>query len=129
MHSLCATFAPFVVTTITSQSSPITALLRRRAALLLLVARHCFLPALSGLAKRAHAGSRLSGARPALLFLYRPRARRTRVRIATVFEKRFCVRDMILEDEITARVFCEFLNKHSGKTMKDIGELDVTFLA
>lgn len=49
--------------------------------------------------------------------------------ISTVFEKRYYVREMILSDEITTRLFCEFLNKHSGKTIKEIGELDVGFLS
>jgi len=38
------------------------------------------------------------------------------------------VREMILTDEIVTKLFCEFLNKHSGKTIKEIGELDVEFL-
>jgi hypothetical protein len=53
---------------------------------------------------------------------------RTRARISTVFEKRYYVREMILPDEITTQVFCEFLNGHAGKTIKEIGELDVEFL-
>lgn len=54
---------------------------------------------------------------------------RTCLSISTVFEKHSHVREMILWDEITAKLFCEFLNRHSGKTIKEIGELDVTFLS
>jgi hypothetical protein len=38
------------------------------------------------------------------------------------------VREITLPDEITTRVFCEFLNGHLGKTIREIGELDVEFL-
>ena len=53
---------------------------------------------------------------------------RTRLTISTTFETRQYVREMILTDEIVTKLFCEFLNKHSGKTIKEIGELDVEFL-
>ena len=53
---------------------------------------------------------------------------RTRLSISTIFQKRRYVREMIIPDEITTKLFCEFLNKHSGKTIKEIGELDVEFL-
>ena len=53
---------------------------------------------------------------------------RTRLSISTTFEKRCYMREMILTDEIVTKLFCEFLNKHSGKTIKEIGELDVEFL-
>jgi len=53
---------------------------------------------------------------------------RTRLSISTIYGKRHYLREMTLPDEITTKLFCEFLNKHSGKTIKEIGELDVEFL-
>jgi hypothetical protein len=51
-----------------------------------------------------------------------------RVDISTLFEKKYYVRQLLWGDEISARVFCDFLNKHQGKTIKNIGEIDATFL-
>jgi len=52
----------------------------------------------------------------------------THVRIATKFEGLYYVRDLTLTDEVTTIAFCEFLNRHAGETIQEIGELDVKFL-
>ena len=51
----------------------------------------------------------------------------TRVRILTFFQGTLYMRELFVGDEIFARVFCEFLNRQKGKTLRDIGEMDVTF--
>ena len=51
----------------------------------------------------------------------------TRVCILTFFKGTLYVRELIVSDDIFARVFCEFLNRQKGKTIRDIGEMDVTF--
>jgi len=52
----------------------------------------------------------------------------TPVTLLTRFEKQNYIREISFSDKIMARVFCEFLNKHAGKNIGEISELDVTFL-
>lgn len=51
----------------------------------------------------------------------------TRVRILTFFQGSLFVRELFVSDDIFARVFCEFLNRQKGRTIREIGEMDVTF--
>jgi len=50
------------------------------------------------------------------------------IRILTAFERLVYIREIVGKEETFARVFCEFLNKQQGKTICEIGEIDVTFL-
>jgi hypothetical protein len=52
-----------------------------------------------------------------------------RIRVLTEFQGILSMREIVDSEEIFARVFCSFLNKHRGKTIREIGELDVAFLA
>jgi hypothetical protein len=52
-----------------------------------------------------------------------------RIRVLTEFQGILSMREMVDSEGIFARVFCSFLNKHRGKTRREIGELDVAFLA
>jgi hypothetical protein len=54
---------------------------------------------------------------------------RVRVRILTEFQHVLSVREIDDSDEIFARVLCDFLNKHWGATIRELGEMDVAFLA
>ena len=51
-----------------------------------------------------------------------------RIRMVTDHQGFFFVREITDAEEIFARVFCEFLNRQRGKTIREIGEMDVTFL-
>lgn len=51
----------------------------------------------------------------------------TRVRIYTWLQSSLFMRELTVGDDIFARVFCEFLNRQTGKTIREIGEMDVTF--
>jgi len=55
--------------------------------------------------------------------------RHIRIRILTEFQGVLSMREIVDSEEIFAQVFCNFLNKHRGKTIGEIGELDVAFLA
>jgi hypothetical protein len=50
------------------------------------------------------------------------------IRILTAFERLVYIRQIVGKEEIFARVFCEFLNEQQGKTIREIGEIDVTLL-
>ena len=54
--------------------------------------------------------------------------RRFRIRILTEFVGILSMREIVDAEEIFALVFCGFMNKHRGKTIAEIGEMDVTFL-
>jgi hypothetical protein len=54
--------------------------------------------------------------------------RRFRIRILTEFRGILSMREILDAEEFFALVFCGFLNKHRGKTIAEIGEMDVTFL-
>jgi hypothetical protein len=49
-----------------------------------------------------------------------------RVRISTSCEGKCYLRSLLLDDPIFANVFREFIAKHQGKTIAEIGEVDVT---
>jgi hypothetical protein len=49
------------------------------------------------------------------------------VQILTSYQGVLAMREITVDDEIFARVLCEFLNKQRKKSIGEIGELDVTF--
>jgi hypothetical protein len=51
-----------------------------------------------------------------------------RIRILTEFRGILSMREIVDAEEIFARVFCDFLNRHRKATIREIGELDVSFL-
>jgi len=51
-----------------------------------------------------------------------------RIRILTEFQGNLSMREIVDAEDIFARVFCDFLNKHRRATIREIGELDVSFL-
>jgi hypothetical protein len=53
---------------------------------------------------------------------------RVRIRILTEFQGVLSMREIVDAEEVFARVFCGFLNKHRRKTIREIGEMDVGFL-
>jgi hypothetical protein len=54
--------------------------------------------------------------------------RNVRIRILTKFQEVLSMREILDAEEIFAKVFCDFLNKHWDKTIREIGEMDVSFL-
>ena len=54
--------------------------------------------------------------------------RTVRIQILTEFHGVLSMREILNAEETFARVFCHFLNKHRGKTIREIGEMDVAFL-
>lgn len=54
--------------------------------------------------------------------------RTVRIRILTEFHGILSMREIFNVEETFARVFCDFLNRHRGKTIREIGEMDVRFL-
>src|ERR1700683_18526 len=61
----------------------------------------------------------------------RPTGQHTRVHVhlLTEYQHVLSMREILDADEIFARVLCGFLNKHRGVTIREIGEIDVSFLA
>jgi hypothetical protein len=59
---------------------------------------------------------------------YRPVSGTNPIRIFTAFGGVLYIREIVGKEELFARVFCEFLNKHQDKAIREIGEIDVTFL-
>jgi hypothetical protein len=57
-----------------------------------------------------------------------PIGRTNPIRILTVFKGVTYIREIVGKDEEFAQLFCEFLNKQQGKTIREIGEMDVSFL-
>jgi hypothetical protein len=53
---------------------------------------------------------------------------RVRIRILTVFEGSLSMREIVDTEAVFARVLCDFLNKHRGRAIREIGEMDVEFL-
>jgi hypothetical protein len=53
---------------------------------------------------------------------------RVRICILTEFQHVLSMREIVDAEEFFARSFCEFLNKQRGKTIREIGEMDVAFL-
>ena len=51
-----------------------------------------------------------------------------RIRMVTHHRGFFFLREIIDAEEAFAKVFCEFLNQRRGKTIREIGEMEVTFL-
>ena len=51
-----------------------------------------------------------------------------RIRMVTDHRGFFFVREIIDAEEAFAKVFREFLNQRRGKTIREIGEMEVTFL-
>jgi hypothetical protein len=51
-----------------------------------------------------------------------------RIRIVTTFDERLFFRELNGQEEIFARIFCSFLNKNRGKTIREIGEMEAPFL-
>ena len=49
--------------------------------------------------------------------------------LATTVKDEHFVREIVLFDRLFARALCKYLNHHAGKTIQDIGRLDVTFEA
>jgi hypothetical protein len=54
---------------------------------------------------------------------------RVGIRILTTFRGDLCMREIADRDEVFAGLFCRFLNKQRGKTIREIGEMDVGFLS
>jgi hypothetical protein len=52
-----------------------------------------------------------------------------RIRILTEYQSVLSMREIADAEEVFALVFCGFLNKHRGKTIGEIGEMDVAFLS
>jgi hypothetical protein len=55
--------------------------------------------------------------------------RLVRIRILTEYQSVLSIREIADAEEVFAFVFCGFLNKHRGKTISEIGEMDVAFLS
>jgi hypothetical protein len=55
--------------------------------------------------------------------------RQIRIRVLTEFQGILSMREIVDSEEIFAQVCCNFVNKHRGKTIGEIGELDASFLA
>jgi hypothetical protein len=55
--------------------------------------------------------------------------RQIRIRILTELQGILSMREIADSGEIFAQFFCNFLNKHRGKTIGELGELDASFLA
>jgi hypothetical protein len=55
-------------------------------------------------------------------------SRLVRIRILTEFHHVLSMREIVDSEEIFAMVFCGFLNKQRGKTIREIGEMDLAFL-
>jgi hypothetical protein len=51
-----------------------------------------------------------------------------RIRILTEFRGVLWVREIPRVEGIFARVFCDFLNKHLGTTIRGIGKINASFL-
>lgn len=64
----------------------------------------------------------------AFRILTRQRDRRFRIDILTTSQGVLYMREISDVEEIFAGVFIGFLNKHWGETIREIGEMDVTFL-
>jgi hypothetical protein len=56
-----------------------------------------------------------------------PGTRSIGIRITTVFSGEYFERDLMVDDKIFATVFCEFLEKHQGRSIRMIGRMDVDF--
>jgi hypothetical protein len=51
-----------------------------------------------------------------------------KITISTRFSGETFTRRLFIQDRALATVLCEFLNRHAGKTMAEIGEMDASFL-
>jgi hypothetical protein len=58
----------------------------------------------------------------------RPRERIFRIDILTTFQGVLYMRAIVDVEDIFSGILCTFLNKQRGKTIRDIGEMDVSFL-
>jgi hypothetical protein len=60
-------------------------------------------------------------------YFWSPGTRSIGIRITTVFSGEYFERDLMVDDRIFATVFCEFLEKQQGRSIRMIGRMDVDF--
>ena len=87
-------------------------------------------PNYGGLPSSSHSGP--SDSLDALVsahFLDRPELGISGIALDTTIQDEHFVREIVLFDKQFARALCKFLNGHAGKTIYEIGRLDVTFEA
>jgi hypothetical protein len=56
-----------------------------------------------------------------------PGTRSIGIRITTVLSGEYFERDLVVDDKIFATIFCEFLEKQQGRSIRTIGGMDVDF--
>ena len=61
-------------------------------------------------------------------FLRSPGPKPSRINVATVFENHHFTRQIPWDDDISGRVLCDFLNRHRGRSIHDIGHMEFTWL-